>query len=129
MSLSISLYELRRLRKFLEYLEAYESRDVEADEWKDFVSVMESDKALNRLAESFLYVMNRIMRLMKMATNYVIVFAISVPMPNLQRLFGVTGFAQPVKMNMIMNPKSGWVLKDMRQKHMFILLKIKREMK
>ena len=53
MSLSISLYELRRLRKFLEYQEAYESRDVEADEWKDFVSVMESDKALNRLAESF----------------------------------------------------------------------------
>lgn len=53
MSLAIQLRKMRMFRDWLDYQRAYEDRDEEAEMWDEFVQQWETDKALNRLAETF----------------------------------------------------------------------------
>ena len=40
-------------RDWLQHQQEYEARDQEAEQWEEFVQQWESDKALNRMAESY----------------------------------------------------------------------------
>lgn len=53
MSLAIQLKKLQMFRDWLQNQQEYEGRDQAAEQWQEFIQMMESDKALNRLAESY----------------------------------------------------------------------------
>ena len=53
MSVAIQLKKLKMFREWLEYQQAYDDRDEEAERWAEFIQIWENDKALNRLAESY----------------------------------------------------------------------------
>jgi len=53
MGLAIQLKKLQMFRDWLQHQQEYEGRDQEAEQWEEFIQMMESDKALNRLAESY----------------------------------------------------------------------------
>tara|TARA_B100001778_G_scaffold233769_1_gene194727 strand:- start:3344 stop:4327 length:984 start_codon:yes stop_codon:yes gene_type:complete len=53
MSVAIQLKKLKMFREWLEYQQAYDDRDEEAERWAEFIQMWENDKALNRLAESY----------------------------------------------------------------------------
>ena len=53
MGLALQLRKMRMFRKWMAHQQAYEDRDEEAERWTEFLQEWESDKALNRLAESF----------------------------------------------------------------------------
>jgi hypothetical protein len=53
MSLAIHLRKLQMFRDWLQHQQEYEARDQEAEMWEEFVQQWESDKALNRMAESY----------------------------------------------------------------------------
>ena len=45
--------KLKMFQEWLEYQQAYDDRDEEAERWAEFIQIWENDKALNRLAESY----------------------------------------------------------------------------
>ncbi len=53
MSLAIHLRKLQMFRDWLQHQQEYEARDQEAEMWDEFVQQWESDRALNRMAESY----------------------------------------------------------------------------